>query len=445
MTLEKYEVVIIGSGPGGMNAAYGLAASKKVLVVEKDSFGGTCPNRGCDPKKMLYNVINHYLTGERLKDSGLSGKTYVDWPHLMAYKKSYTSRVDASMEKGLNEAGIDTLKGEAIFKDAHHIEVAGKVIEADIFIIAAGSTANILNIPGKEHLTTSRDFLDLEEFPKRIGFIGSGFVGMELINVATAVKDCEIHVFQMNHQLLPQFPKELVTKVGDIFEKRGVNFHWDTQVESLEKTAGNLVAQTNTKEKIPLDMLVSAIGRPADVSHLGLENTKVKVDRHGILVNGYLQTAEENIYALGDVLSKKEPNLTPVSQFEGNYLASLLLGKKEEINYPVIPSIAFTTPQIAQTGVSVKEAEDQPEKYQVQKIELSAWFNYLIHKDDTAEVVVITEKETGLLKGAALLSFDAEELINLFTVFINQKITSEEAKRQIFLYPTFASDIPYMY
>lgn len=445
MGLEKYDVVVIGSGPGGMNAAYGLAGKKKVLVVEKDRFGGTCPNRGCDPKKMLYNVVNHYLMGEKLKESGLGGETYIDWSQLMAYKKSYTKTVDEGMEKGLQAAGVATLRGTAVFQDAHHIEVDNKIIEADTFIIAAGSDANRLNIPGKDYLATSREFLALEKFPKRIGFIGSGFVGMELINLATAVKDTEVHVFQMDHQLLPQFPVELVEKVGEIFTQRGVIFHWNTQVKSLKKNSEGFIATTDGEKEIALDLLVSGIGRPADVTDLGLENTKVQVDRHGILVNKYLQTAEESIYALGDVVSKSEPKLTPVSQFEGNYLAQSLLGKKEEINYPVIPSIAFTTPQIAQTGVSVKEAQTYPEKYKLEKIKLSAWFNYLIHKDDTAEVMVITDQKNGVIKGAALVSFEAEELINLFTVFINQGITSEDVKQQIFLYPTFASDLTYMY
>lgn len=444
MLSEKYDVIIIGSGPGGMSAAYGLASSKKVLVVEKDSFGGTCPNRGCDPKKILYTAVNHYLIGENLKGSGLAGENKINWSELMAFKRSYTDQIDVSMEKGLNNAGVDTIKGEAHFLDAKHIDVAGKVIAGDTFILAAGAKADLLDIPGKEYLSTSREVLALEKFPKRIGFIGSGYVGMELINIATAM-DSEVHVFQRNHQLLPQFPVELTTKIGEVFAERGVHFHWNTQVTAVEKRNDTLTAMTDLGEQVNVDLLVSAIGRPADVSGLGLENTKVEVDHHGIVVNSYLQTAEKNIYALGDVVSKRESKLTPVSHFEGNYLVGLLSGDKKEIEYPVIPSIAFTTPQIAQTGVSVKEAQVHPERYHVEEIDLHTWFNYLIHKDHTAKAIVITDKNSGLLKGAAMLSFEAEEIINLMTWFINNGSTSEDVKQQIFLYPTLASDLSYLY
>lgn len=443
--MKKYDVIIIGSGPGGLSAAYGLAERKKVLVVEKDRFGGTCPNRGCDPKKLLYTPVNHHLLSQTFQGAGLKGTSQIDWPALMAFKKSYTDKIDSEMISALKTSGIDTIRGTAVFQDAEHIVVNGEKIAADNFIIAAGAKPAILDIPGKEYLTTSADFLELPTFPKRIGIIGSGFVGMELMNLASALAT-EVHVFQRNQQLLPQFPAAFSKKMATILAQRGVHFHWDTEVQAVEKKqTQTLVAVTQKGARIPLDMLVSSVGRPADLSQLNLQQTKVETKPQGIVVNEYLQTAEKNIYAIGDVVAKKEPKLTPVSHFEGDYVAQLLLGKTVPITYPAIPNIVYTTPQIAQTGISVKVASQQPDKYQVKELDVSGWYNYFIQHDTSANIIIITEKATGLLKGAAVLSFTAEALINLFTLFINQKLPAATLHQQIFLYPSQASDLPYLY
>nr|WP_263848883.1 FAD-dependent oxidoreductase [Lacticaseibacillus thailandensis] len=158
MTKYDYDVVIIGAGPGGLAAAYGLAAQQHVLVVENNLWGGTCPNFGCDPKKMLYGVVEAQRQVRRYQGSGLDGQPRVNWAQMMAFKRSYTDGVPVGTEQGLTQAGIDHLHGTATFRDAHTLVVGDRTVTTDKVVVATGAHANITDIPGHELLATSTDF-----------------------------------------------------------------------------------------------------------------------------------------------------------------------------------------------------------------------------------------------------------------------------------------------
>ncbi len=441
---DKYDVIIIGSGPGGMAVGGKLAAAKKkVLVVEKDRFGGTCPNRGCDPKKMIYSVIHTYYQAKKYQENGLKGDLSLSWPELLAFKESYTNDVDEKMKAGLESQGMETVRGGASFIDEQTIQVGEKTYRADKIVLATGGYPRILDIPGKEYLSTSDDFLEMKALPKKVGFIGTGFIAMEFINVLAAF-GVEMEVFQMDDKILGPFPQSAAKDLIKLYEQRGVHFHWNTEVKEVKKDEELLVTTKDGKE-YHVEMLISAIGREVNLKELKLDKLGLETNRHGIVVNEYLQTKLPHIFAIGDCVAHRRPDLTPVAEFEGDYVGDYILGKEQPITYPVVPSVVFTSPQLAQTGVTEKEALENLEKYERTEMPLGSWFNYLVLKDQEAKVTMITEKETGLLKGAYLLSSEAEGPINFFTHLINTGVKSAEIKKEIFLYPTLASDFKYMY
>lgn len=173
---KHYDTIIIGSGPGGLAAAFPLNRKQSILVIENNLWGGTCPNYGCDPKKMLYSAVQAKNYSNQMNGFGIENPAKINWSKLMDFKSSYTDNIPTQTKNSLNSSNIDTISGTASFSSKNSITVADQTFDADNFIIATGQTPIIPDIPGKEHFQTSTDFLSFKKLPKRIAFLGAGYV-----------------------------------------------------------------------------------------------------------------------------------------------------------------------------------------------------------------------------------------------------------------------------
>lgn len=443
--MKSFDVIIIGSGPGGMAAAYDLVAKgKKVAVVEADLWGGTCPNRGCDPKKVLYGAVEAKDNVEQLNHFGFETVPKINWAELMAFKDTFTEPVPVEQRQGLTSAGIHTISGKAVFKDKHTITVENQDYQAEQFILATGQRSAILEIPGKEHFRTSTDFLSMKELPETIVFVGGGYISLELANIANSCGS-DVHLLHHNKRPLKGFDEELTNDLIENLQKRGIHFHFNESAESISKQGAQYSVRLTGQGSLSADRVFCATGRIPNVEGMNLEAIGVEYTHKGIVVNDHLQTTVANIYALGDCLAKNRPKLTPVSSFEGSYLAKLLSGTAQEaIQYPEIPTIIFSSPKLAQVGLKDDSALDN-EKYEQQTLDLTQWFTYQQRNEPLVKAKIITEKETGLLVGATALGNESDQLINVLTWMINQKITSDKISELIMLYPTVLSDLSYIY
>lgn len=441
---NHYDVLIFGAGPAGTAVAYGLAGKKSVLVIENDLFGGTCPNRGCDPKKMLYSAVQTRDRVSRMQGSGLKNVPQIDWPDLMAFKRAYTSQIPAGTRKGLVSAGIETYHGRAKLVDQHQVQLADHTtISADNVVLATGRQPQLPDIPGRSLLKTSNDFLDLDALPKHITFIGAGLVAMELANIASQA-GADVDIIHHNDQPLKAFPKPLVDLLVQEMIDDGITFHFDQNVAAVSQSGGGYEITTD-KETLASDYVVAAIGRTANVADLQLAKAGVKTDRQGILVDDHLRTSVDGIYAAGDVVAKPQPKLTPVASFEGRYVADSIMGKATQpIQYPVIPRILFGTTEIGQAGVSYQEALAHPDQYRVSSLDLTHWYTYNRVKDNAARAILIRSTKSGRLVGFAGLSAIGEQLLNLLTTVLNLKLTNNQIQHMIFAYPSVASDLQYL-
>ncbi|MTD42112.1 FAD-dependent oxidoreductase [Erwinia sp. CPCC 100877] len=443
--METFDVIIVGSGPGGLAAAYDLAAKgQKVAVVEADLWGGTCPNRGCDPKKVLYGAVEAQDRIQQLTQHGFKQVPEIDWNELMTYKETFTQPVPTEQKKGLQEAGIQTIYGKAVFKDTQTIVVEETAYQAKNFILATGQRPALLAIPGKEYFDTSTDFLSMKELPEKIAFVGGGYISLELANIANSCGS-EVHLLHHNERPLKGFDSELTTELIEHLQARGLHIHLNESVEKISKQAQQLELSLTSGGVMMVDRVFCAAGRIPNLDGMGLEALGVDYTKKGIVVNDHLQTSVAAIYALGDCLQKTKPKLTPVASFEGSYLAELISGATDEaIHYPVLPTIIFSSPKLAQVGLTEAEKLDAA-NYQVQSLDLSQWFTYKRMNEPLVKAKLVTEKATGLLVGATVLGNEADQLINLFTLMIEQKIPAKEVNRQVMLYPTVASDLSYLY
>ncbi|MCV3739783.1 NAD(P)/FAD-dependent oxidoreductase [Lentilactobacillus hilgardii] len=439
-----YDVIIFGAGPAGTAAAYGLVGSKSVLVIENDLFGGTCPNRGCDPKKMLYSAVEAKDRVARMQESGLKDVPAIDWKQLMAFKRGYTSQIPSGTKRGLSGAGIDTYHGQAAFLDQHRIQLGDQTtVSADEVILATGRRPRLLDIPGKSFLKTSTDFLDLDALPKHITFVGAGLVSMELANIANKAGS-DVDIIHHNDQPLKAFPQPLVAQLVQDMIDDGITFHFNQNLKAVSKNETGYTLTTDL-ETLASDYVVEAVGRSANSDQLQLENCGVKTSSRGVLVDDHLRTNVSTIYAIGDVVDKAKPKLTPVASFEGRYVAELLTKKTTApIQYPVIPQILFGTTEVGQVGVGYQEALSKPEKYHVSAFDLTHWYTYNRIKDDVAKAMVIRDANTKQIVGFDVLSSIGEHLLNAFSLVMNLKLSNEQIQDMIFAYPSVSSDLQYL-
>ena len=437
-----YDTIVIGGGPGGLAAAYGLAAKQKVLVIESDLWGGTCPNYGCDPKKMLYRGVEVKNATLRMNGFGISGTARIDWPSLMAFKRSYTTGIPAGTLTGLTRTGIKTLYGRAQLLGQHMVKVGSQNVTGEHIVIATGHTPRFPDIPGANLLKTSRDFLDVDELPTSIAFIGAGYVSVELANIAAAA-GADVHIIGHSDRLLRAFPKVATEALKQLLLKTGIHFHPNVELTKISPL-GTMTHLHADGFDLNVDMAVTAMGRIANVADLGLANAGIKSDLRGIPVDDHLRTAVANIYAIGDVNLKPQPKLTPVAGFEGRYVAQQILGSQEPIHYPAIPTIVFGPTELAKVGVALEDALAAPEQYQVTHNETTHWYTYNRIQDPDAQVWTIVDKSTGKLAGAVVLASLAEGLINTFAAAIDAGQEPSDLNR-IYAYPSAQSDLQYLF
>lgn len=443
---KNFDVVVIGSGVAGMAAASGLAsAGKKVAIVEEDLWGGTCPNRGCDPKKVLVSAVEAKDKAQQLQGKGLTAVPNVNWPELMAFKETFTSPVPEQSKKSLESSEVETFSGKAEFINDQTLQVNEDELNAKQFVIATGARPSLLDIEGKEHFLTSDDFLSLPDMPETITLVGGGYISFEFAAIANAA-GAKVHVIQHNDKPLKAFDRELVDLLMEQLEAKGVTFHLNVEISKIEKTSNGFSLTDDSNFQLNSDLVFCTTGRVPNVDTLKLENTGVEYDKKGITVNDSLQTTHSAIFALGDVLSKSQPKLTPVSSFEANYLVSYLTGQDTKpISYPSIPTMVFSGPKLAQVGVTAEIAANNEKDYELSTIDATKWFSYSRLNEPVSKIKVITDKKTGLLVGATCLNNEADELINYFSQLIEQKVTAAAVSSHIFAYPTLASDLSYFY
>lgn len=435
--MDKYDVIYIGSGHACWHGALILKMQgKKVALVEKELLGGTCTNYGCDAKILLDAPIAYKEALDRYQNIGLAKQAEINWNVLMQYKKGVIGFMPNALDGLFNQFGFDVIRGAAKFIDAHTIEVEGKQYQADYFVIGTGQTYIPLDIPGKEHFKDSRDFLSLDNIPDHVTFVGAGIIGMEFASICLSFGK-KVDIIDLAPNALNQYDKKYVDFIVNKMKEQGANFLFNRHVASLEKVKENeYVLKTQEGDEIKSNYVLVAVGRKANTDGLNLEGLGIEYSSRGIKVDDHLRTKVKNIYASGDVIDKKVPKLTPTAEFESNYIALdiLLPGfLKRKINYPVIPNLVFTLPRIGQVGVDTNKAKELG--YRVEEVELGKTMSWANGNDANEHLTFVFNKKNELV-GAAILSENAGEYLDLLTIIINQKLTAKDLSKMIFSFPT---------
>lgn len=444
--MQQFDTVILGGGPGGLAAAYGLhAKGQNVAVVERDLWGGTCPNRGCDPKKILMAAVEAQGRSAALQGHGLTGVPRIDWAALMAAKRAYTQGIPSGTQGGLQAAGIANLHGTASFNADGTLQVGDQQLNATNVIVATGQAPRLPRIAGQEWLRTSNDFLDLDTLPNDVTLMGAGYVGVELAAIANAAGS-RVHLVHHSDRPLRAFDGDLVTDLLALLTQDGIDVRLGTDIVQVAPAGDQYRVTTRDGESWITGMVFATAGRVPVVADLHLDRVHVATTAHGITVNDHLQTTNPHVFAVGDVVDRPQPKLTPVAGFEGQYLTTALTTPDAPaISYPVIPSVVYGKTQLAQLGVTPAQAADQPDEYRVSDLDLTHWYSYQRVQDPHARIKVVLEKGSGRIVGAAVLSMEAEQVINYLDFVIQQHLDAVAINQTIMAYPTLASDLTYFH
>ncbi|MBC2150791.1 NAD(P)/FAD-dependent oxidoreductase [Listeria innocua] len=442
MTEFTYDVVIIGSGASGTTVAFeAQAAGLKVAIVEERSWGGTCVLRGCDPKKVLVGAAEARNLSTRLRGKGIKEAATISWTDLMAFKETFVEDVPESRLESFQEAGIETFFGPASFQNENTLQVGNDILSAKKIVIATGATPNTLKVEGQEHIQTSDDFLSLEKLPDSVVFIGGGYISFEFASIALAAGR-DVHIIHHNSEPLKKFDPDFVAALVSTLKEEGIHFHFDTDITKINKNGEKLHIEGKNGFSLETNLIIGATGRTPNIAHLALDKANIDYTKKGITVNEKLQTPNHaHIYACGDVAATKGAPLTPVVSMEAALVAKNILGGNEKIDYPAIPSVVFTSPKLASIGISMEEANANPEKYQIKNHDTTNWYTYRRTNEKIALAKIIEDRETGQIKGAHFLSEEADYMINYIAILMKANLTLADLQSVIFAYPSPASDL----
>ncbi|QIL50695.1 NAD(P)/FAD-dependent oxidoreductase [Weissella coleopterorum] len=442
MEQANFDIGIIGSGPAGLAAAFeAQQLGQKVVIIEEYMWGGTCPNYGCDPKKILLSAVEILHREQALQNKGLVGSSRINWPELMAIKQEYVDAVKPRKIKGLEQATIEHIYGHAQFINRNTITTENQKIQATNWIIATGQRPRQLDFPGADLMLDSEDFLNLAEMPQDITFLGGGYIGVEFANISHFA-DANVHLITQGNHLLSDFDQLLVGKFEQEMIHNGVDITFNATIVEIKKYEGQYLIRLSNGTTYLTDLVISAVGRVGNADKIHAENAGIEIRDGHILVDQYLRSTNPDIYAIGDVADNDVPKLVPVGNYEGRYVARRLSDQTSEaLQYPTMPQVVFGTPRIAQTGLSMKDAQKQG--FVVKDLELGKVITFFRYHDDAHIRVALNQ--TGQIVGASILAFEAEELINYFVTAINTKRTFEETQANLYAYPSLGSEFAEFY
>ena len=452
--MSSFDVVIIGSGPGGYVAAIRCAQlGFKTAIIEKyAALGGTCLNVGCIPSKALLASSHHFSDVAHFAEHGIevSGEIKVNLEKMIARKQSVVDQTVGGVKFLMDKNKITVFEGLGSFVDATHVAIAkadgtSETVEAKNIIIATGSKPS--NLPfiklDKERIITSTEALKLPEVPKHLVIIGGGVIGIELGQVYLRL-GAQVSVVEYLDRIIPGMDASLSKELTKVFKKQGMKFYVSHKVKSVERNGAGVVVQAeNSKgETITLqgDYALVSVGRRPYTDGLNADKAGVKISDRGMVeVNDHLQTNVPNIYAIGDVV--RGAMLAHKAEEEGTMVAEILAGQKPHINYNLIPGVVYTWPEVAAVGQTEEQLKASGIEYKAGSFPFKALGRARAGGDLDGFVKILADAKTDEVLGVHMIGARCADLIAEAVTAMEFKASAEDISRISHAHPTFAEAI----
>ena len=450
---EKFQVVVIGGGPGGYVCAIRLAqlGLKTACIESRGSLGGTCLNVGCIPSKSLLNLSEEFHKVKNLSNKGIDiGHVKLNLEKMMKAKDKSVTVLTKGVEFLLKKNKVTYYKGLASFKSKNEILIKDNqnkenIIQAEKTVIATGSLP--ISLPGIEidekTIVSSTGALKLEKVPNKLVVVGGGYIGLEMGSVWSRL-GAEVQVIEFLDHITPGMDKEISLEFMKILNKQGIKFNMQNKVQTIKKANSGVIVSTvdneGNKNHFDCDVVLISVGRKPNTEGLNLEAIGVKLDeRKRIKTNKKFKTNLDNIFAIGDVIDG--PMLAHKAEDEGIAVAENIAGQSGHVNYDTIPGVIYTTPEVASIGKTEEQLKELNKKYKIGKFSFMA--NSRAKAIDNAEgfVKILADETTDKVLGAHIIGPHAGELIAEIGVAMEFGASSEDIARTCHAHPTFSEAV----
>ena len=442
---EKFDVIVVGAGPGGYVAA--IKAAKEGLrtaIVENRRVGGTCLNRGCIPAKAMVHASSLYREMQEGEQFGISasGVSY-DYEKIVSYKEETTEKLCQGIEQLLKGNGVTILSGKGTFEKDKVVRVKGEdseeCYEAEDIILAAGSKPLILPIPGLDlpGVLTSDELFQLREMPESLVIIGGGVISVEFASVYANL-GCKVTIVEAMPRLIPTLEKEISQNLKMILKKRGIDIHTAASVQRVEEEDGQYTCVFLEKEKevrASAQYVLCAIGRCPNTDGLFGEGVELEMERGRVVVDEDFKTSMEGVYAIGDLV--KGMQLAHLASAQGVYVAEKIAGEEPSIELSTVPGCVYTDPEIASVGVTEDEAKEKGMDVAIGKFIMSANGKSLITKEERGFIKIIAEKDTNVIVGAQMMCARATDMIGELVTAVVNHMTVQQLLKGMRAHPTY--------
>ena len=439
-----FEVLVIGGGPGGYEAAIKAAQSgKKTGIIEKEHFGGICLNEGCIPTKVLLRSAEALKEVKRCSEFGVThaetSEAVLDMERVQKRKSKIIRQLVSGVESLMKANKITVIKGVGSFVDKNTVVVEGQNYTAKNIIIASGSKVKMLPIQVSEraNVLTSKEILNLNYTPVDIVIIGGGVIGIEFAFFLNSI-GTKVTVVEFLDRILPMVDSEITDYLVKALTKKGIAIHTGAAVSEIKE---NSVVYDKGGEKfeIPASLVLMAVGRVPDTENLNAEKAGIKITKGAIETNLKLETNVPNIYAIGDINGKSM--LAHTASMEGLIAVENICGGNRQINYDEIPSAIYIQPEIACVGLTEEQAAKQYKNIKVGKFPMMANGKAKIAGEEEGFIKIIIDKDTGKVLGAHLFCIHATDLISEIVTDMSLNASIEDIINIVHPHPTVSEAI----
>jgi len=449
MTPEKFDVIILGGGNAGIGVTGPVRrAGMSVAMIEADLLGGTCPNRGCTPKKVLVAAGHALHEIDRAFIHHITvGKPKLDWAALIDREKDMIKDIPANLARSMAKRNVEVIKGRAAFTGPNIIRVGDRRLEANHVVIATGSKPRPLPIPGAELMITSDEMLSERELSASVIFVGGGVIALEFGHVY-ARAGSNVTILEALPQLLPAMDADAVARLQTESERIGIRVRTAVSVKRIERVNGRLrvhFTHEGAEHAADAERVVNGAGRVANVAALDLAAGQVEHANGRIAIDHYLRsTSNPNVYVCGDAVPTS-PQLSPIATYEGEIVGrNIVEGPKQAPDYASMATSVYTVPPLASVGLTEAAARQAGFAVDVHTNDMLDWFSAKTYAETVAWSKVIVDQSTDRILGAHFVGHSGQELVNIFGLAMRFGITASQIRENIYAYPTFSSDIKHM-
>ena len=443
---QHYDLITIGGGSGGLSVAERAACyGARCAVIEKGPLGGTCVNVGCVPKKVMWFGASIAHTLEDAAHYGFRlGESTFDWPALKTARDAYVHGINDWYHTYLEDSNIDEIVGTARFVDAHTLEVDGHQYTADHIVIAPGGAPLLPDTPGAELGISSDGFFELDDLPRRVAVVGSGYIAVELAGMLNALGSDVTMLLRREH-LLRNFDAMLRENLTEEMLGDGIDILARTQVRKVQRVEdGTLCIECENGQRLEgFDELIWAIGRYPLTDGLGLDRAGIETDAEGYIPTDKFQnTRVQGVYAIGDVTGRAQ--LTPVAIAAGRRLGDRLFGgmKDRYLPYENIATVVFSHPPIGTVGLTESQAREQHgEAVKVYQTRFTAMYNVFTERKQKTAMKLVTVGAQEKVVGCHVIGPGADEMLQGFAVAIRMGATKKDLDDTVAIHPTSAEEL----